>query len=165
MPLIYLLGLPATVICMVTTAIMAFRFGWQFGSEPLEQWSFALGLVAVDVIKGFLLIAAAVAWEARRFAQVATAVLAFFVFTALSLLSTFGMGAIQSASKIGAHTAVATSYRDSKAEVDRLLAERAKIEPKPVADGFACYRQRSRGGLEGVTASRVLEAWAALPRA
>ena len=124
MPLSYVLGFPAVLVCIVATASMAFRFGWQFGAEPWEQWSFALGLAAMDVIKAFLLLAVAGAWRARQYGRVGVALAAFAVFTGLSLLSSFGMAAIQSALKIGSHTAVASIYNDRKAEVDRLVAQR-----------------------------------------
>ena len=128
MPLSYVLGFPAVLVCIVATASMAFRFGWQFGTETWEQWSFALGLAAMDVIKAFLLLAVAGAWCARQYGRVGVALAAFVVFTSLSLLSSFGMAAIQSALKIGSHTAVASTYSDRKAEVDRLVAQREALQ-------------------------------------
>jgi len=128
MPLVYVLGFPAVLVCIVATASMAFRFGWQFGSEPLEQWSFALGLAAMDVIKSFLLLAVAGAWRVRQYGRIDVALGAFVVFTGLSLLSSFGMAAIQSALKVGSHTATASAYNDRKAEVDRLVAQREALQ-------------------------------------
>ena len=81
MPLSYVLGFPAVLVCIVATASMAFRFGWQFGAEPWEQWSFALGLAAMDVIKAFLLLAVAGAWRARQYGRIGVALTAFVVFT------------------------------------------------------------------------------------
>ncbi len=128
MPLVYVLGFPAVLVCIVATASMAFRFGWQFGTEPWEQWSFALGLAAMDVIKAFLLLSVAGAWRARQYGRVGVALAAFVVFTSLSLLSSFGMAAIQSALKVGSHTATANVYKDRKAEVDRLVAQREALQ-------------------------------------
>ena len=128
MPVSYVLGFPAVLVCIVATASMAFRFGWQFGAEPWEQWSFALGLAAMDVIKAFLLLAVAGAWRARQYGRIGVALTAFAVFTGLSLLSSFGMAAIQSALKVGSHTAVASTYNDRKAEVDRLVAQREALQ-------------------------------------
>ena len=70
MALRVLLGLPAVLVCLLATASMAFRFGWNLGSEEIDKWIYASAGVAVDLIKALLPLLIVWAWIAtpRRWA-------------------------------------------------------------------------------------------------
>jgi hypothetical protein len=124
-----LLGLPAVLVCLLATASMAFRFGWNLGSEEIDKWIYASAGVAVDLIKALLPLLIVWAWIAtpRRWAYCSIASLFFLLFTSYSLLASFGLAAIQSANKLGAHAAAAVTYKDRRAELDHLRTERKAL--------------------------------------
>ena len=131
------LGLPAVLVCLLATASMAFRFGWNLGSEEIDKWIYASAGVAVDLIKALLPLLIVWAWIAtpRRWAYCSIASLFFLLFTSYSLLASFGLAAIQSANKLGAHAAVAVTYEDRRADISRLRAERSALPPFTTTTG------------------------------
>jgi hypothetical protein len=116
---------------------MAFRFGWNLGSEEIDKWIYASAGVAVDLIKALLPLLIVWAWVAtpRRWAYCSIASLFFLLFTSYSLLASFGLAAIQSANKLGAHAAVAVTYEDRRADLNRLRAERSALPPFTTTTG------------------------------
>jgi hypothetical protein len=138
MALRVLLGLPAVLVCLLATASMAFRFGWNLGSEEIDKWIYASAGVAVDLIKALLPLLIVWAWIAtpRRWAYCIIAGLFFLLFTSYSLLASFGLAAIQSANKLGAHAAVAVMYEDRRADLNRLRAERSALPPFTTTTGY-----------------------------
>lgn len=120
----YVLGLPAVLVCMVATAIMAWRFGLTIGATDLDRHIYAAAGISVDILKGLLPIFMAIAWRAGRRGYCIAAGTAFAVFVTYSLAASFGLAAIQHAGKNAEHAAVATAYTDRRAELGRLLAQR-----------------------------------------
>jgi hypothetical protein len=73
------------------------------------------------------------AWLARQYVRSLAGAALFMVITAYSITSSFGLAAIQRADMIGDHAATATIYQDRRADLDRLIDLRAKIDVRPVA--------------------------------
>ena len=137
MALRVLLGLPAVLVCLLATASMAFRFGWNLGSEEIDKWIYASAGIAVDLIKALLPLLIVWAWIAtpRRWGYCIVAGPFFLLFTSYSLLASFGLAAIQSANKLGAHAAVAVTYEDRRGDLNRLRAERSALPPFTTTTG------------------------------
>ena len=119
-------GLVALGFIAVST-VMAARFGWSLGSSEIDRWLYGTAGGLADVLKALLPLFIVAAWVGRQYMRVTLATAAFLVFTGYSLVSSFGLAAIQRADKLGEHTAVAAVYEDRKREVDRLLAQRGQL--------------------------------------
>ena len=51
MALRIIFGLPAVLVCLICTGLMAWRFGRQLGAEEVDRHIYAGAGVAVDIIK------------------------------------------------------------------------------------------------------------------
>lgn len=133
----YVLGVPATLICVVMSGVMAFRFGWGLGSTEIDQWVYAIAGVAIDVIKGLLPLLIIWAWRStpRQWLYCIVASAFFALFSGYSLFASFGLAAVQSANKGGTHTLAATALKDRRAELDRLLSHSEKTPLGRAVDG------------------------------
>lgn len=122
-----LVGTGIVLVCVVASTYMAGVFGYQLGTGEHERYVYAAVGSAVDMFKPMLPVLIGLAWAKRQKARVAAGVVMFIVFTAYSLTSSFGLTAIQRATKLGSHTAVAETVRGDLADVRRLEGERSKL--------------------------------------
>src|SRR5919108_608150 len=123
----------AVAAFIVVSTVRAARFGWSVGATDYYRVLYAGAGGSAHVIKASLPLMILSAWQARQYARGAAGVALFVAVSTYSITSSFGLAAIQRADKIGEHAAVATVYKDRRADLDRLMAERAKIDPRPVA--------------------------------
>jgi hypothetical protein len=119
-------GLIAVGFTLVST-VMASRFGYSLGSTETDRWLYAAAGALADILKALLPLFIVAAWFVGQYVRSIAAAVLFVVFTGYSLASSFGLAAIQRAEKLGDHAAVASTYQDRRAELDRLLAQRAQL--------------------------------------
>jgi hypothetical protein len=129
-------GLIALGFVAVST-VMAGRFGYSLGSTETDRWLYAGAGGLADVLKALLPLFIVAAWFAGQYVRSLVGALLFVVFTGYSLASSFGLAALQRAEKMGEHAAVASTYQDRRAELDRLLAQRAALPPFRPLDAAA----------------------------
>jgi hypothetical protein len=136
-------GGTAVAAFIAVSTVMAFRFGWTLGSTAYDQWLYATVGASADAVKAFLPLLITAAWSASQYLRCLAATALFTVVTAFSLTSSFGLAALQRADKLSVHAAMATTYHDRRAELDRLIAERAKINARPVAENAETLAQEA----------------------
>jgi hypothetical protein len=126
-------GGAAVAAFVVVSTVMAARFGWSLGTTVFDRVLYAAAGGFADLLKTFLPLFVVTAFLARQWVRTVAGGALFLVVTAFSLSSSFGLAAIQRTDKIGEHTATATAYQDRRADLERLIAERAKIDARPLA--------------------------------
>jgi hypothetical protein len=109
------------------STVMAGRFGYSLGSTETDRWLYAAAGALADILKALLPLFIVAAWFAGQYVRSLAAALLFVVFTGYSLASSFGLAAIQRAEKLGDHAAVARTYQDRRAELERHVAERGGL--------------------------------------
>jgi hypothetical protein len=118
-----------------STAVAA-TFGWSIGVQfgPTIGYACAAGGAMLDLLKSGGPIFIGWRWAERNYTAVVAGVIGFVIVTTYSLTSSFGLIAALQADKIGGHAAVVTTYKDRRADLDRLLAARAEIKAKPISE-------------------------------
>lgn len=119
-------GLVVFGFIVMSTAVAA-RFGWHLGEEQTDRILFATAGGLADVFKALLPLFIVGAWAARHYVRSALALGAFLVFTAYSLTASFGLAALLKEEKIGGRTAIAAAYRDERAALAKLDAQRKAL--------------------------------------
>jgi hypothetical protein len=150
-------GRMAVAAFIAISTATAFRFGWTLGADECDRWLYASAGAFADALKAFLPLLIVTAWLAGQYVRSVAGAALFAAVTAYSITSSFGLAAIQRADKLGEHVAAITTYRDRRADLDRLIAHRIKIDPQPVAGSAEALAQAAVNRAEASAASECVK--------
>lgn len=123
-----LLGLAASLVLLLVSMSMNYRFGFQLGRTPEDGYIYGAASAAADVLKAlapFLLFAAI---RNRHWTQATAALLVWGVCTGYALTAALGHAALNRADVTAARAQKADWYGDLKQDRERLL-QKAKWIP------------------------------------
>lgn len=130
-------GVLASVILLVVSAAMNWRFGFNLGKTEFDSFIFGFASAASDALKALLPFLIAAAWKQRNLMQAAGGTALMAICVVYSLSSALGFAALNRADSAGTRALAVERYADMRTELTRLRTERAALpahRPAPAVE-------------------------------
>src|SRR5262245_22678436 len=121
------LGVVAAGILLAVSAAMNYRFGFSLGKTAMDGQIYGLASAAADCFKALVPFFLFAAIRNRMWSQAAAAAVVWAVVTGYSMTSALGHAALNRLDTTGQRAIEANTYKDTRAELNRLQDQLAWI--------------------------------------